>query len=225
MKLIKNRLCRIILLIIFTFLFFCSSKEKHEDKVRLGYLDNDLHHLAAFVAIEKGFFRESGVDVEVAGVFKAGPEEMSAFGADALDIGYVGLAPATVAKSNGVADVKIVAQANCEGSSVVVGRDSAVTAVSGLKGKIIAIPGNGTVQDLLIHKLLDENRILDGVNIVVIKPPEMAPVLLKKEIDGFLSPSAKAVIVLTGGTSLFFVEIIIGYGVMDIYPKRYPFQI
>jgi NitT/TauT family transport system substrate-binding protein len=36
------------------------------------------------VALEKGFFEKEGVKVEVAGIFKAGPELMSAFTAGAL---------------------------------------------------------------------------------------------------------------------------------------------
>jgi hypothetical protein len=36
------------------------------------------------------------LNVTVAGAFKAGPEEMSAFAANELDFGFVGVAPAAV---------------------------------------------------------------------------------------------------------------------------------
>lgn len=85
-------------------------------KVRIGYLRNDLHHLAAWVAIDKGFFRGEGVDVEVAGVFNAGPEEMSAFASKSLDMGYLGVAPSATGLANKSARVKAVALANAEGS-------------------------------------------------------------------------------------------------------------
>ena len=39
--------------------------------------------------MEKGFYEKNGVNAQVAGIFKAGPEEMSAFAAGALDMGYV----------------------------------------------------------------------------------------------------------------------------------------
>jgi ABC-type nitrate/sulfonate/bicarbonate transport system substrate-binding protein len=92
-------------------------------KVRLGYLQSDLHQLPLFVALEKGFFFMEGMDVIIEGVFKAGPEEMTTFASGALDVGYLGAAPAVVAVGNIVADVKIIAQVNLEGSAIVIRKE------------------------------------------------------------------------------------------------------
>ncbi len=73
--------------------------------VRLGHLNQDLHQLAFYVAQQKGFFLEEGLDVEVVGVYSSGPEEMAAFQAGSLDAGYVGMAPAMAAAANGRAEV------------------------------------------------------------------------------------------------------------------------
>ena len=100
-------------------------------KVRIGYLRNDLHHLAAWVAIDKGFFKDEGVDVEVAGIFNAGPEEMTAFASKSLDMGYLGVAPSATGLANKSASVKAVALANAEGSSMVVRKDSSIKEVKG----------------------------------------------------------------------------------------------
>jgi NitT/TauT family transport system substrate-binding protein len=70
----------------FLFLFSCGPNEKERSIVRLAYLQSDLHHLPAFVALEKGLFQEEGVTVEVGGIFKAGPEMMSGFTAGSLDV-------------------------------------------------------------------------------------------------------------------------------------------
>ncbi len=40
----------------------CSSRDSKGSAVRLGYLQNDLHHLPAFVALEKGFFGKEGIE-------------------------------------------------------------------------------------------------------------------------------------------------------------------
>ncbi len=157
-------------------------------KIRLGYLRNDLHHLAAWVAIDKGFFRDAGLNVEVAGIFNAGPEEMSAFASKSLDMGYLGIAPSATGLANGSAGVKAVALANAEGSSVVVGKDSPIRDVRDLAGKTVAIPGYSSVQDLLLRRALvaagvDPRR----VNIIVIKPPEMIAALNSKQIDAFIA--------------------------------------
>ncbi|MDO5536223.1 MAG: ABC transporter substrate-binding protein, partial [Desulfovibrionaceae bacterium] len=73
----------------------------HAGTVRMAYLQNDLHHLPLWVAQDQGYFRAEGVSVEIAGVFRAGPEIMTAFAAGSLDMAYVGEAPATIAFARG----------------------------------------------------------------------------------------------------------------------------
>ncbi len=186
-----------------------------DEAVRLGYLRNDLHQLACFVALEKGYFEKAGVRVKVAGIFKAGPEEMSAFAARALDAGYVGEAPATVAVANGTADVKIIAQVNLEGSAIVTRKDSRLTALKDLVGRTVAVPGYATVQDFLLSRALEKAKIpARSVNKIVLKPPEMIPALQTKQIDAFIAwepyPS-KAVVSRVG-------EILLRSG--DLWPKH-----
>lgn len=157
-------------------------------KIRLGYLRNDLHHLPAWVAIEKGYFKERGLDVEVAGIFNAGPEQMSAFAAKSIDIGYLGMAPSATGVANKSASVKAVSLSNTEGSAIVVRKDSDITDIKSLVGKTVAIPGHATVQDFLLRKALDSAGIdIKKVNIMVIKPPEMIPALQNKQIDAFIA--------------------------------------
>lgn len=157
-------------------------------KVRMGYLQSDLHQLAAFVALEKGFFQQEGVHITIGGIFKAGPEEMTAFASRELDVGYVGEAPATVAVANKVADVKIIAQVNLEGSAIVVRRESGIKSLKDLVGKTVAVPGYAQVQDFLLRKALFQNNIPSrSVNVIIIKPPEMIPTLQTKQIDAFVA--------------------------------------
>jgi len=157
-------------------------------KIRIGYLQSDLHQLAAFIALDKGLFRDEGLEVEVAGVFKAGPEEMSAFAAGELDVGYVGAAPATTAVANGAAHVKILAQVNKEGSALVVAKKGKIKGLKDLAGSTIAIPGHSTVQDFLLRRALSsEDLEFHQVKIIVIKPPEMIGSLTAGHIDGFIA--------------------------------------
>jgi len=156
--------------------------------VKIGYLQSDIHQLACLVALEKGIYRKHGVEVEVAGVFKAGPEEMSAFAAGALDMGYVGEAPATTAVANGAAKVTVLAQVNTEGSAIVVGKDAPTKDIRGLANKRVAIPGYSTVQDFLLNKALAASDMdPKTVNIIVLKPPEMIGALQTGQIDAFIA--------------------------------------
>jgi len=154
--------------------------------IRLGYLQSDLHHLPAFIALEKGFFEDEGLLVTVGGIFRAGPEQMSAFAAGELDVGYVGLAPAATAALNGVVDITILAQVNKEGSALVCRPD--ITSLSQLGGKTVAIPGHATMQDCLIQKgLRNAGLTPEMLGLMVLKPPEMLPAMEADDIDCFIA--------------------------------------
>jgi len=166
-----------------------AAAQSDQPTVRMAYLQSDIHHLALWVALENGFFKDIGADVEVAGVFRAGPEIMTAFAAGALDMAYVGEAPATTAVANKAADVVVVSQVNTEGSALVIARnDGGIRRLSDLVGKAVAVPGHSTVQDFLLRKALADAGIpLNRVNVIVLKPPEMIGALRTGQIDGFIA--------------------------------------
>ncbi|MGC9031069.1 MAG: ABC transporter substrate-binding protein, partial [Desulfomonilaceae bacterium] len=140
------------------------------------------------VALDEGYFKEVGVDIDIVGLFRAGPEIMSAFSAGAVDMAYVGEAPTVTAFANGTAKIKILAQVNTEGSAIVVSRNSAIKSVRDLRTKVVAIPGYSTVQDCLLHKALGKYHIsLKDVQITVIRPPEMISALRMGQIDAFVA--------------------------------------
>lgn len=177
-----------VILGAFFMLALCLGSAWAAKPVRIGYLQADIHQLSCWVALEKGFYMEQGLDVKVAGIFKAGPEEMSAFAAGELDMGYVGEAPATTAVANGAAKVQVLAQVNTEGSAIMVGKEANIAEVPQLAGKSVAVPGHSTVQDFLVRKALDQNKVPAGkVKIIVVKPPEMIGALRTKQIDGFIA--------------------------------------
>ena len=157
--------------------------------VRMACLQNDLHHLALWVALDEGFFRAEGVEVEVAGAFRAGAELMSAFGSGGLDMAYVGQSPVTIAAARGTAQVEVVALVNAEGSALVVRPDDAsIRGVADLRGKVVAMPGLGSVQDVLLRKALASAGLSpDDAKVVVVKPPEMISALQSRQIDAFIA--------------------------------------
>jgi NitT/TauT family transport system substrate-binding protein len=166
----------------------CQPADHGAAVIRLAYLKSDLHHLPAFVALEKGLYREEGLTVETAGIFKAGPELMSGFSAGSLDAGYVGLAPALVAAANGTARIGLIAQVNKNGSALVVAKDSPVNKTADLIGLAVAIPGHATIQDFLLRKLFSDAGIEDNrTTVITIKPPEMISVLKGRQIAAFMA--------------------------------------
>ena len=153
--------------------------------VRMAYLQNDIHHLALWVALDQGYFRQYGLEVKVEGIFRSGPELMTAFGAGELDAAYVGVAPATIAAVRGTAKVRMLAQANNEGSALI----GAEWVRTGSKTKpTLAMPGNGSVQDLLLRKALPALKLSpEMVDTIVLSPPEMLTAFQAGEIDGLLA--------------------------------------
>lgn len=186
----RRILYRLFILLLVTGIPACGGKKQEEGDVvvRLGYLQNDLHHLPAFTALEKGFFRQKELNVRVAGVFRAGPEAMSAFSAGELDMAYVGFAPVMASVLNRTADVKIVSLVNFGGSAVVVKGDSGIDTVSGLQGKTVAVPGHATMQDFLMRTAIAHSGLdADALRIMVLKPPEMGQALQQGSIDAFIA--------------------------------------
>lgn len=162
----------------------CGSSPPEVRAVRVGFLRTDLHQLAYYVAREKGFFTEQGLDVREGGAFSAGPEEMSAFSAGELDMGYVGAAPCLTFAGQDMVDVRIVAQANAGGSSLVLRPGLEADDVAALKGRTVAVPGVSTMQDFLLRTALKEAGVdASAVKIIVVKPPEMLPALKAAQID------------------------------------------
>jgi NitT/TauT family transport system substrate-binding protein len=182
---------KLTILICFSIVFSLHLNQRvmgEEKPVRIGYLQSDIHQLACWVALEKGLYEKHGVGAKVAGIFKAGPEEMSAFAAGALDMGYVGEAPATTAVANRVAKATVLAQVNTEGSAIVVKKGSPIKMPGDLAGKTVAIPGHSTVQDFLLQKAIYKFKVdPQKVSTIVLKPPEMIGALQTGQIDAFIA--------------------------------------
>jgi NitT/TauT family transport system substrate-binding protein len=162
-----------------------SCAQPEPPRVRIGYLLGDLHHLPFFVALEKGFFKDESINVEIIGPFEAGTAEMDAMAANQLDVGYVGVAPTIIAAARKV-DLSIISGVNLEGSALVA--DPALQSVSELKSKKIATPQPGSIQYVMTGMLLSGNRLTyKDVELFpgTVKPPEMPLALETHRIDGY----------------------------------------
>jgi NitT/TauT family transport system substrate-binding protein len=125
--------------------------------VRIGYLVGDLHQLSRLVLANatitgsQTLYQKYGINATTpnpAG-YANGPAVMDAFAAGSLDAAWLG-APPTILKSiNLNTSVKIVAVANDEGSSIIA-KDPAIHTVADLNQKVVATPGPGSIQHLLL---------------------------------------------------------------------------
>jgi NitT/TauT family transport system substrate-binding protein len=131
--------------------------DKYDGSIRIGYLTADLHHLALFVAQKEGYFEEIGMKNIVFKQYPNGVAVMDAFRAGEIDIAYLGGAPATLKRVNDDTKIRIVAGVNNEGSAIVV--REGINSIKDLRGKTIAIPGYGTVQDFLLRMVAEKEGL------------------------------------------------------------------
>jgi NitT/TauT family transport system substrate-binding protein len=146
-----------ILLVLGLILAACASSKTASSApvdLRLGYFPN-LTHATAIVGVDNGIFaRNLGTNVHLkTSTFTAGPEEVTALFADALDAAYMGPNPAISAyiKSHGEA-IRIISGATSGGAFLVV--KNSISGAADLKGKTIAAPQLGNTQDVALRNWL-----------------------------------------------------------------------
>ncbi|ACZ29753.1 aliphatic sulfonates family ABC transporter, periplasmic ligand-binding protein [Xylanimonas cellulosilytica DSM 15894] len=182
------------------------------DEVRVGYFAN-VTHAAALVAVGGGHFeKELGDTALKTEIFNAGPAELEALNAGAIDVAFIGPNPAIngFVKSQGQA-LKIVAGAASGGAQLVV-RDGIDTPAD-LAGTKIASPQLGNTQDVALRVWLDDQGYttdLKGGGDLAVTPTENAQTLQlfqNGELDGGWLPEPWASrLVLDAGAHVLIDE-------------------
>ena len=135
------------------------------DPIKLGFLTGDLHQIAQVVALNESafggtsMFEKYGLNVDPLDPYLNGNAEMLAFKMGQVDIGYLGAPPAINKRVGDQTDTVILAQANSEGSSLIVSVDSDVHELKDLVGETVATPGELSIQHLLLKIALDKEGI------------------------------------------------------------------
>jgi NitT/TauT family transport system substrate-binding protein len=181
----KPAFLSLVILLLLPALLVAGCAQPAPVKVRIGYLLGDIHHLPFFIAVEKGFFKAEGVEVEVVGPFDAGPAEMDAMAASQLDMGYVGVPPVILAAARKV-PVTVVSGVTLEGWALAA--EKGITAVAELKSKKIATPAPGSIQYVLTGMMLSKNNMsVKDVELFpgTIKAPDMPLTLQTGRINAY----------------------------------------
>ena len=187
-------------------------------ELRLGYFAN-LTHAAALIGVDQGYIeKELGDTTLTTQVFNAGPDEVEALFAGALDAAYIGPSPTINAygQSNGDA-IRIVAGAASGGAELVVkdGIDSA----QDLEGTTLASPQLGNTQDVALRTWLTQqglkNSVQGGGDVTIAPTPnsDVATAFDNGDIAGAWLPEPYAsVLVLEHGAHVLVDE-------KDLWPQ------
>ncbi|MHB1126255.1 MAG: aliphatic sulfonate ABC transporter substrate-binding protein [Bacillota bacterium] len=177
----------------------CSAKTTPADAsgkivVKIAHFPNITHSQALVGRVEGQFEEALGDKASIEWkVFNAGPDEIEAFLAGEVDLGYIGPGPAVngYVKTNG--ELVIIAGAVDAGAIFVSRKDLVIKDLKELNGKKIAVPQYGNTQDLTLRKVLLEHGLKDTtkggkVEIVQAKNPDIMILLDRGEVDAAFVP-------------------------------------
>jgi NitT/TauT family transport system substrate-binding protein len=140
-----------------------NAKKLSVETVKIGYFAN-LTHATALVGLQQGLLaKELGGTKIQTQVFNAGPTEIEALNAGAIDIGWIGPNPAIngYAKSDGTA-LRIISGSVSGGAKLVV-NPAKIKTIDDLKGKRIATPQLGNTQDVaFLNFIADQGWKVDA---------------------------------------------------------------
>jgi NitT/TauT family transport system substrate-binding protein len=163
------------------------------EELRLGYFAN-LTHAPALIGVQEGLFtKELGDTTLKTQVFNAGPDEVEALFAGALDAAYIGPSPTINAYGQSDGDaVRIIAGAASGGAQLVVRKG--IDSSADLKGATLATPQLGNTQDVALRTwLTDEglkNSVKGGGDVTITPTPNADTLNLFKsgDVDGAWLP-------------------------------------
>ncbi|MGW0315264.1 aliphatic sulfonate ABC transporter substrate-binding protein [Streptomyces flavidovirens] len=183
------------------------------DEVRIGYFAN-VTHATALVGLQKGLFqKELGGTKVKAQPFNAGPSEIEALNAGAIDIGWIGPSPAIngFTKSEGQ-NLRIISGSASGGVSLVVDPKK-IKSLDDLKGKRIATPQLGNTQDVALLNYLsgkglkvDANTGKGDVSVVRQDNKEIPASFESGALDGAWVPEPTASKLVAGGGKVLLDE-------------------
>ncbi len=113
------------------------------------------------------------------------PTVVSALEAKQIQATFMIVPLAMKLREDGV-PVKICYLGHRDGSEVIISKKSKAKSLRDLKGKTFAFPSLYSNQNLVFHKLMeDQGMSPDDINVVILPPPDMPTSLASGAIDGF----------------------------------------
>ena len=222
MKRFRKRLLATLMMASMAVMTGCGSGDKTITEVNIGYFNNVTHAQALLMKSEKSLESSFGDEVKVNWTaFNAGPAEVEALFAGDIDIGYIGPVPAISANVKSQGDVGILSGATKGGAVLIKRKDSGISSVADLSGKVVAIPQIGNTQHLSLLQLLSDNGlkpVSDGgtVTVSAVANADVANMMERGDIDAALVPEPWGATLLAGGELLLDYDEIYMQGQYDV---------
>jgi NitT/TauT family transport system substrate-binding protein len=188
MNLLRGFFNIVILSIVLIFVSSCNScnSKKDDTLITVGYIPiADCSQL--FVAVEKGFFKDEGLNVKIQ-EFQGGPQILEALGGNKLEIGFSNLISLIKANENGINFRAVtggpVEEAGHVENAILILKSSGINVAKDLEGKKVAVNSRKNIIELMVREYLLKNGAdPEKVEIVEMKFPQMQAALIAKQID------------------------------------------
>jgi NitT/TauT family transport system substrate-binding protein len=172
--------------------------------LRIGY--SDWPGWTAFeIGIQKGWFKEAGVDVKF-DWFEYAPS-MEAFAAGKVDAVMMTMGDALVTGAPGARSVAILITDYSNGNDMIVAKKG-IANIKGLKGKKVGLE-TGLVEHLMLTKALEKNGLkIDDVKLVNVPTHQTAQTLSSGNVDaiGAWQPNSGQALKAVAGSKAIFTS-------------------
>lgn len=184
---LKRFLTISLIFIIITALLLTGCKKEELKSIKLVEVTHSVFYAPQYVAIEKGFFEEEGLKIELING-KGADKSMTALLSGEADIGFMGPEASVYVYNQGKEDYAInFAQLTQKDGSFLVGREKDDNfTFDKLKGKTIIGGRKGGMPEMTLEYVLKKNGLTPGKDVTVrtdIQFAVMAPTFIKGEGD------------------------------------------
>ena len=143
------------------------------------------HAAAAWIAYQNGWFAKANLNLTTFESYATGPALAAAIARGDIQVAWLCIGPAILAYSRGI-KIKLVAMTHEYGYSILVNK-SYIHSIYDLNGKKIAAVREGSMVDLLLHKII-KTYSLKNVTILRMKPMDQINALKEHQVDAISVP-------------------------------------
>ena len=195
----KKELLRTSVLVVLSVFFVfcgsmsCRSQEKKLDKVFVGAAPS-LPGAGLFIAKEKGYFEDEGLDVDIQIFRQSTVQELPLLATNRLDVGTCGYSSGLLNAFIKETGIRMVADQGHHGPghshlAMLISKQHHPGRLTAdvLRGKTFAVPTRGVIQEIITERFLKKYGLtLDDVELVNLSYPNMNTALVNGSIYGVL---------------------------------------
>ncbi len=211
---LKLSLSTLFLAIVLTVLLPEAYARQAEPSIGMAVEFND-HAASAYIARDKGWFREQGLRLSTYEGYVTGMALAAALARGDIQVAYICLVPAINVYANARVRIKIVAGTHKYGYGLVVNPEKIKTLKDIQKSRIrIGCIREGGSADILLHKVIDKYR-LDPLKILPrvqrMNPPKLVLAIKMEQLDAAFLPEEWASMAENFGFRMYLTS-------LDVWP-------